>query len=157
MLRILLATSIGIILLGCSTNSNEVDPPDLTPKDVVGCWQVHPGDICLIYFMDNSGGAYNLQIGPGDFIAEDSGIFSISGFTVSSKQVLRTRLGARGTVNNEMHLKVSGPKLLTLNSRGIPDGGYLNRATSDSLLCGVKPWQFFKTPYNWDSLIKPII
>jgi hypothetical protein len=107
--------------------------------------------------MDKAGGAYNLQIGPGDFNAEDSGGFSISGFTVSFNQVLRTRLGARGSVNNEWHLKVSGPKLLTLNSRGIPDGGYLNRVTSDSLLCGVKPWQFFKKPSNWDSLIKPII
>lgn len=140
---------------GCFGDSNNSGPPDLTPKDVVGCWQ-NRSDSCYLRCFDRSG-RYMGEQGLGSFDArEDSGGYGIQGFSVAVSRELASAQGVFGSTTDVWYFEAQNHQLVPLNQSGSIAGVNWIHASPDSFPCGTKPWRFFQKPAGWDSLVKPL-
>ena len=153
----LLAIALVFGVSGCSQDNSNSGPPDLTPKDLVGCWQ-YSSDSCLVQCFDWAGG-YLAEVGrTGTFDAnEDSGTYVLNHFTETdfdSTIVPGGNHPPRSTLKN--YYRRDSNALVALNSDGTATSIFWRSVAPDSFSCGIKPWRFFQKPTGWDSLVKPM-
>ncbi len=152
----LLAIALVFGVSGCSQDSNNSGPPDLTMKDLVGCWQ-NRSDSCSVLCYDQGSGFLSENGGNGVFDArEDSGSYSLQGDDVYLTYVISSAQGIINRTSGDYVFVAASDGLKSVNSDGTYTATIWSRVSPDSFSCGIKPWRFFQKPAGWDSLVKPL-
>ena len=148
---------IGVGLTGCfwdeATNSSP-KVPDLTERDLVGCWEIKHGKANYVYECYARGGGYYFADSLGDLYFEYFGTYSISGYKVGLTFDIKPGVARNETA--ELHLMRIGDSLCGVNSDGVPYRHCQSRQSSDSASWGLRIWTYFAKPAGWDSLVAPM-
>ena len=148
---------IGVGLTGCfwdeATNSSP-KVPDLTERDLVGCWETRYAKSVYVYECYAQGGGYYSVDSLGDSYSECFGTYSISGHEVSYAYEIKPGVGRKVTA--EMHLVRIRDSLCEVNSEGVPYPQCRSRQSFDSASWGLRIWTYFAKPAGWDSLVAPM-
>ncbi len=148
---------IGVGLTGCfwdePTNSSP-KVPDLTERDLVGCWEIKYGKSNYVYTCYSQDGRYYFVDSSGDLYSERFGGYSISGYEVHLKYDIKPGVGRQES--SELDLVRLGDSLCGVNSEGVPYLPCRSRQSSDSASWGLRIWAYFAKPVGWDSLVAPM-
>lgn len=140
-------------LWGCGKDTTGPSgPPDLTMKDVVGCWKYE--NACQVKCYDRGGGYYDLWVVDQSGIYERFGRYSLSSHFVNLSYRLLSSAGANREGDGMLPYRRIGSTLIDLNSDGSLGNGVWFSVSLDTLTCGT-PWNYFTKPAGWDTLVKP--
>lgn len=143
-----------VLIVACGKDTTGPSgPPDLTMKDVVGCWK--DNNSCRLKCFDRGGGYYDYwKDGSGDVI-ERYGNFNLNSYYMEYSFRLITSFGTNRRDTSFLPYARSGNVLIILNADGTSTSSMLTQISPDSFTCGTH-WKYFSKPAGWDTLIRPL-
>lgn len=143
-----------VFLAACGKDTTAPSgPPDLTMKDVVGCWS-YSGQ-CELTCFDREGGYYDMWIDKQGGVYESYGKCRLSGYSAFFTYHLISSYGADRNASGDLPYRRDGDVLRYVNSDGSFGLGVYTQISPDSFTCGT-PWKYFSKPAGWDTLIRPL-